>query len=104
MLVDIFYHTLQKAYRNGIIIEVTEEDIIKDGIPCCGYFDFIEKKLAISTAYSRQEVLQTFIHESCHMDQWFERSKILRMPLMNFLPGSVGKISVMNLIHTIQLS
>lgn len=77
MLVDIFYYILQKAYRNGITIEVTEEDIIKDGFPCCGYFDFVEKKLAISTAYKTRDVMQTFVHESCHMDQWFEKSKIL---------------------------
>jgi hypothetical protein len=77
MLIDIFYDILQKAYRNGISIVVTEDDIIKDGVSCCGYFDFTELKLAISTAYKRSDFLYAFIHESCHMDQWLEKSRAI---------------------------
>ncbi len=77
MLIDIFYDILQKAYRNGISIVVTEDDIIKDDVSCCGYFDFTELKLAISTAYKRSDFLYAFIHESCHMDQWLEKSRAI---------------------------
>lgn len=75
-VVDIFYETLQRAYRNGIKVVVSEDLIIKDGLDFGGYFDQKERELGISTVYPRGTWIPIFIHESCHMDQWIEDSEV----------------------------
>lgn len=75
-VVDIFYETLQKAYRNGIKVTISEDYIIKDGLDFGGYFDVKEKELAIATVYSPDVWVPIFIHESCHLDQWLEGTDI----------------------------
>lgn len=75
-IVDIFYDTLQKAYRNGIKIIISEDYIIKDGLDFGGYFDDREKEIAIATMNDPKYWVPIFVHESCHLDQWLEGSEV----------------------------
>lgn len=47
-----------------------------DNMKSSGYFDSDEKILAVGTKKPLNDWIIILIHESCHMDQWSENSKI----------------------------
>jgi hypothetical protein len=51
------------------------EQVDTNNIPCSGYFD--EKSLVVATKKKKlQDWLDILIHESCHLDQFVEKSKV----------------------------
>lgn len=51
------------------------EQVDTSNIPCSGYFD--EKSLVVATKKKKpQDWLDILIHESCHLDQFVEKSKV----------------------------
>ena len=51
------------------------EQVDTNNIPCSGYFD--EKSLVVATKKKNlQDWLDILIHESCHLDQFVEKSKV----------------------------
>lgn len=55
-------------------LEYTEQVYAND-IPCSGFFD--EKSLVVATKKKNlQDWLDILIHESCHLDQFIEKSKV----------------------------
>ena len=96
-VVDIFYETLQKSYRNGIKIIISEDYIIKDGLDFGGYFDAKEREIAIATVHDPKVWVPIFVHESCHLDQWLEQVDVWTENiegLDNFIEWLQNKIEV----------
>lgn len=73
----IITDTEKTAKEKGIKIRLIEEKtIIPEGekMPTNGYFCSETKVLAVATGKPKEDWLPIFIHESCHMDQFFENS------------------------------
>lgn len=49
---------------------------IEHGMACNGFFDGDDKVLSVAIGKELNEWLPIAVHESCHMDQWSENSKI----------------------------
>lgn len=78
MNVDNFLkQTTVCAQNNGIRVIFSENDNVVypyDGSFVSGYFDQDKKILAV--AQGRNDWLDVFVHESCHMDQFLENSPV----------------------------
>lgn len=48
----------------------------KQELKSAGYFDGENQKLACSFMGTQKSWLKTLLHESCHLDQWAEKSKL----------------------------
>src|SRR4051812_7654750 len=72
--------TWRTAKTNGINIRYDSYDLPYDEkdnqIGWGGYFSPERRELVISTCNSTSELMLTFIHESCHMDQWLQDKKV----------------------------
>lgn len=66
----------KKCIENGINFRLEyAEQVDTANIPCSGYFD--EKSLVVATKKKNfQDWLDILIHESCHLDQFVEKSKV----------------------------
>jgi hypothetical protein len=66
----------KKCIENKISFRLEyAEQVDTDKIPCSGYFD--EKSLVVATKKkNNQDWLDILIHESCHLDQFLEKSKV----------------------------
>lgn len=66
------------AEKNGVnvILEDTETiPYIIGGFPCSGYFvDYGKPTLGVAMKKPVEEFIMVLCHESCHMDQWIEKS------------------------------
>lgn len=66
----------QKCVAHGITLSlqhVPQVDI--ENLPCSGYFD--EQSLVVATKKKRvQDWVDVLVHESCHLDQFTEKSKL----------------------------
>jgi len=65
-----------KCIKNKINFRLEyAEQVDTNNIPCSGYFD--EKSLVVATKKKNiQDWLDILIHESCHLDQFIEKSKV----------------------------
>jgi hypothetical protein len=65
----------QKCLTNGINFRLEYTDSVdQENLPCSGYFD--EKTLAVAVKKPRIiDWLDVLVHESCHLDQYLEKSK-----------------------------
>ncbi len=67
-----FLNSVKKtAKKNNIKITFVDASIIK-GMNCTGYFDEVDLKVAKKRSFDSW--FKVFIHESCHMDQFLEKS------------------------------
>lgn len=64
-----------KCLSNNISFKLENKHLVDmDNIPCSGYFD--EDSLVVATKKNKtMEWVSTLLHESCHMDQFLQKSK-----------------------------
>jgi len=62
--------------KNNISLTLENKHLVDmDNLPCSGYFD--ECSLVVATKKTKtSEWVTTLLHESCHMDQYLEKSKV----------------------------
>ena len=62
--------------ENNIAFKLENKHLVdEEELPCSGYFD--EDSLVVATKKkNKMEWVSTLLHESCHMDQFLEKSKI----------------------------
>lgn len=75
---DYIAHTIRYAVKNRITIHLLNKSNIKTDdspLPLGGYFCSEDRILAAATGISFKKWFPTFVHESCHMDQYLEDSK-----------------------------
>lgn len=69
-----FYNfELEKAKSHGITVDLVNSYVIPK-MKCSGYFD--EETLAVAIKRNPNNWFQVFIHETCHMDQFLEKSSV----------------------------
>lgn len=67
--------TILECQKHGIGCQFSAQSFIyADGIKCSGYFD--EKHLVV--AAGKEDWLDVFVHETCHMDQYLKKLKVYR--------------------------
>ncbi len=66
------------AKKNGVSIYIGKgRSVNYSGYRFGGLFDDVNKKLSVAVGGSSvPEWLGTYVHESCHMDQWLENSEV----------------------------
>ena len=77
--VDLFLEDLKrqcKQHKIKLIFGRGRTVLIEGSIRSTGYFDSGERELAIGK--NRPDWLQLLVHESCHIDQWVENTKVWR--------------------------
>jgi len=61
-----------KCVEHGITLKlISDKKVCVDSIPCSGYFD--EEDLVVAT--KKPDWLDVLVHESCHLDQFVQKSK-----------------------------
>jgi len=69
---DIIRFIKEECEKNNITMVVDDAEFTyADSIPCTGYFDHDQMKLAI--AIKAPKAILILIHEYCHMRQWIEQ-------------------------------
>lgn len=78
MYEKLFEDIRKKAKLHGIKIKINKNSstiyIDDEKTRVAGYFDSEEKVLAVAAKMDTKDWVSTFIHESCHMDQWIENT------------------------------
>lgn len=78
---------LKKCRDNGISIYMPSCINISDyGCDCSGYFNDSPLKFAVGVKGSYRRWLPTFVHESCHMDQWLEQDPVWTRRINRYKP------------------
>lgn len=75
--VELFLTDLKHTCKeHGITLKFTKgmRVMVEPGIMCSGYFDVANKMLVV--AKGNESWLANLVHESCHIDQWLEQTKI----------------------------
>ena len=85
-----------KCIKNNISLRLENKHLVDmDNLPCSGYFD--ESSLVVATKKSKvTEWVTTLLHESCHMDQYLEKSKVYvpDKDALNIVEGWINKKSM----------
>lgn len=72
--------TIEVAENHGIKIRFSDGALVYargEKVGSAGYFSAEDKVLAVSTAdFNITQIMQIFIHESCHMEQWLFNKKM----------------------------
>lgn len=64
---------LNKCRQYNITIYMPKQrSVLHQDISCAGYFESEELIFAVACGKSVKKWLNTFVHESCHLDQWAE--------------------------------
>ena len=64
---------LDKCRQHGIAIKMPfKKTVIHSGVKCAGYFESDPLEFAVAVGRSHKFWLNTFVHETCHIDQWRE--------------------------------
>lgn len=64
---------LNKCRQHGIAIKMPyKKSVIHSGTKCAGYFEQDPLEFAVAVGRSHRFWLSTFVHETCHIDQWRE--------------------------------
>ncbi len=70
----------QTAIRHGVSLVISDQPYVPypgSSMDVSGYFiDRPRRELAVGTGKPVEEWLPTFVHESCHMDQWAEDAPV----------------------------
>ena len=72
-----FKRTKKLCEKKGVSMLITDKPKIlmeEEGILCGGWFCSTSKTFA--SAMGSKFAQQIFVHESCHMDQWLEKSSL----------------------------
>jgi hypothetical protein len=76
---DNFLEDLRiECKKNNVKLSFPDCDFVKlDGYDCFGYFESHgdEGTLVVAKKVNKKDFFETLVHESCHMDQWIEKSK-----------------------------
>lgn len=68
---------LDKCRQHGISIKMPfKKTVIHSGVKCAGYFESDPLEFAVAVGRSHKFWLNTFVHETCHIDQWRENIPI----------------------------
>lgn len=64
-------HLTEKCIDNNISLKfISQNSVDMDSFECSGYFD--EKEIAVAT--KKKDWVDVLVHESCHLDQFLEKS------------------------------
>ncbi len=92
---------LRKAKRNKVLVKFEDSPTVdmQDGIGCAGYFNESPLILAIAMDVKFDTWMQTLLHESCHMDQYFdnETNEKLDRHYISFFEWLEGKAQFNNI-------
>lgn len=65
---------LTKCQAHGIPINMPRTKVVySKGMRCAGFFEDDPLEFSVAIGKALRSWLPTFVHESCHMDQWIER-------------------------------
>lgn len=68
---------LDKCRHHSIKITIPKKrNVLNNDTGCAGYFESNPLEFAVAVGRSHRFWLNTFVHESCHMDQWIEQIPI----------------------------
>lgn len=72
-VIDFIAMELDKCRQHGISIKMPfTKSVIHSGTRCAGYFEQDPLEFAVAVGRSHKFWLCTFVHETCHIDQWSE--------------------------------
>lgn len=72
-VIDFIAMELDKCRQHGISIKMPfKKSVIHSGVRCAGYFEQDPLEFAVAVGRSHKFWLNTFVHETCHIDQWRE--------------------------------
>jgi hypothetical protein len=81
---------LDKCRSNGVPVTMPmDSTVLSKGFPCAGFFDDDPLEFAVAAKGSVRSWLPTFVHESCHLDQWLEKSKLWTHRINGQLPSNL---------------
>lgn len=84
---EFILHELNKCQSRGVPLTLTNtRTVLSKGFPCAGFFDDNPLEFAVAVGKSPRSWLPTFVHESCHLDQWIEQSEIWTRRINGRLP------------------
>jgi hypothetical protein len=63
--------------------------VLNHGFDCAGYFDDNPLEFAVACGKSYRTWLPTFVHESCHLDQWAEDRNAWDRSVNDLIPLTV---------------
>ena len=70
-------HVEQLSKKRDVKLSlINAPSVITGGVACSGYFSGDDKELVVATGKDKQDWLEILVHESCHMDQWFEKAPV----------------------------
>lgn len=76
-VVDFINLELDKCRSHDIKITLPKvRGVFHDGVMCGGYFEENPLEFVVAVGRGPRIWFNTFVHESCHMDQWIEGSSI----------------------------
>lgn len=76
---------IKKCRDNDVLIHMPCSTKIEQK-HCSGYFDENPRTFAVAVGGSYKKWLSTFVHESCHLDQWLEQSPIWTQRVGRYKP------------------
>jgi hypothetical protein len=72
-VIDFIAAELEKCRQHSISIKMPyQKTVIHSGVRCAGYFEQDPLEFAVAVGRSHKFWLNTFVHETCHIDQWRE--------------------------------
>lgn len=72
--------------KNVLLHLNNSENVVTGGLECSGYFsDNPTPELAVAIGKSPNRWIPIAIHESCHMDQWYENSPLWKLDNLGIL-------------------
>jgi len=82
-------HLKKECKKNGVKLTMSNSTSVDaNGVKICGYFDPVERELAIAINQPEANWISTAVHESCHMDQWKENTTIWKACQFNNFDAS----------------
>lgn len=99
-VVDFINLELNKCRFHNIKITIPKvRGVVHDGVTCSGYFEEDPLEFVVATGRSPKFWFSTFVHESCHMDQWIES-----IPIWNQKINSKDPLDLIDLWVTNEVS
>lgn len=75
--IDFIENELDKCRRSNIGIHIPKsKSVLHNGMNCAGFFDDSNMTFAVAYTKNQNHWLSTFVHESCHVDQWIDQIDI----------------------------
>jgi hypothetical protein len=81
---------LDKCRRLGVPIHMPRtRTVLNNGFDCAGYFDDTPLAFAVACGKSYRTWFPTFVHESCHLDQWADDRNVWDQSVHGAVPLTV---------------